>query len=103
SEVWFRSLVQHSSDMVIVFGADGTVTYASPTARAFTGVGGEDLRARVISDVVQLEDGELDQLQEAFGRLRSEAGATERITFQVRRADGARRWIEIVATNLLDD
>jgi diguanylate cyclase (GGDEF)-like protein/PAS domain S-box-containing protein len=103
SEVWFRSLVQHSSDMVMVLAVDGTVAYASPTARAFTGAGGENLRTRSIAEVVRIDDEYLGELQAVFARLRATANATERVTFRVRRADGELRWIEMVATNLFDD
>ena len=103
SEVWFRSLVQHSRDMVVVMGNDATVLYASPTAREFTDIAGDDLNALAITDVVRVADEELGQLQEVFGRLRARPGSTERSTFRVVRSDGVTRWVEIVATNLLED
>ncbi len=42
-------------------------------------------------------------LQAMFARLRAEAGSTERVTFRLPRGDGAPRWIEMAASNLLDD
>ena len=41
SEVRFRSLVQNSSDMVTIVGSDWQVTYRSPSAWRFLGVGSE--------------------------------------------------------------
>ncbi len=103
SEVWFRSLVQHSSDMVMVIGADGTLQYLSPSACAFAGVGAHEVLGRRVSEVFTAVDDDVSSLQESFGRLRSQPGSVERSVFRTRRNDGALRWIEMTVTNLLDD
>ena len=103
SEVWFRSLVQHSTDMVIVLTDDLTISYVSASASAFTGLDERDLNRVRIIDLVSPEAEDLLPLRAAFMRLRATPGGTERTTFRVKRADGDPRWVEIVATNLLDD
>jgi len=103
SEVWFRSLLQHASDMVLVLADDFTPKYVSATAREFTGLADADLGAIRVTDVVRAVDEDLGVLQAVFARLRAEPGVSERATFRVRRSDDTVRWVEIVATNLLDD
>jgi diguanylate cyclase (GGDEF)-like protein/PAS domain S-box-containing protein len=98
----FRLLAEHASDFAFVYGADRTVTYVSPAARRFLGID-EGFRLADHPQFVHPEDHEavLDQ----FGRLLTAgAGAvTPAFGVRVRRADGVWRWVEMVATNLLED
>jgi diguanylate cyclase (GGDEF)-like protein/PAS domain S-box-containing protein len=103
SEVWFRSLVQHSSDMVMVIAADGTMQYLSPSVGDFAGFDATEVIGRRTNEVISSASEERTRLQEMFTRLRSQPGATERMIFRSRRADGAWRWVEMAASNLLDD
>jgi diguanylate cyclase (GGDEF)-like protein/PAS domain S-box-containing protein len=103
SEVWFRSLVQNSSDMVMVIGTDGTFDYMSPSATEFVGFRADDVAKRRVNEVLAPAAEDLASLQETFARLRSQPGSVEMVTFRVKRADGAMRWIEMAASNLIDD
>ncbi len=103
SEVWFRSLVQHSSDMVMVIAGDGTMQYLSPSVCEFAGLDAGRVIGRRTTDVLSMPADERAPLQEIFGRLRAHPGATVRMMFRMLRADGAWRWLEIAASNLLDD
>ena len=99
---WFRSLAEHSSDFVLVYDADGRIVHLSPPAARYTGyeVG------------VALGDGPLlhhpddaDLVAEQFGRLVEGGRGASSPPFEVRirRRDGEYRWLELIATNLLDD
>jgi diguanylate cyclase (GGDEF)-like protein/PAS domain S-box-containing protein len=103
SEIWFRSLVQNSTDMVMVIALDGTFDYMSPSAAEFAGFRSEEVAGRKVSEVFAPSAQDLAPLQEVFGNLRSKPGSVERVTFRLQRGDGAMRWIELVATNLLED
>jgi diguanylate cyclase (GGDEF)-like protein/PAS domain S-box-containing protein len=103
SEVWFRSLVQHSTDMVMVIGADGTLRYLSPSACEFAGTHLHDVLGRRVNEVFEPSPDDRPGLQEAFTRLWSRPRSTERATFRIVRGDGAQRWIEMSASNLIDD
>jgi diguanylate cyclase (GGDEF)-like protein/PAS domain S-box-containing protein len=103
SEVWYRSLVQHSSDMVMVMEADGTVSYMSPSAQAFTGVDGRDGGTKLVGDITRPANDDRARLRQVFAALRAEPGSTRRATLRLERGDGAWRWVEIAATNLLED
>ncbi len=103
SEVWFRSLVQHSTDMVIVMNADGAISYMSPSACDFAAVKLHDVMGMRVNEVFRAADDDLVHLQELFMHLRATPELTERATFSVPRGDGELRRIEMAACNLIDD
>jgi diguanylate cyclase (GGDEF)-like protein/PAS domain S-box-containing protein len=103
SEVWFRSLVQHSTDMVIVMGGDGAISYMSPSACEFAGATLHDVMGMRVNEVFRAVDDDLAHLQELFMRLRATPELTERVTFRMPRGDGELRRIELAASNLIDD
>ncbi len=101
-EVRFRSLVQHSSDMITVLDGNGDTSYMSPSAWRFLGIDpSDDPRVPVTRPSPAPEDAQ--RLTTMFDALRSQPGATQSMTFRLQRADGEYRWIDLVSTNLLDD
>ena len=56
SEARFRSLVQHSSDVVAVLGADGLISYISPSVAAVLGYDADDLLDTDFSSLVHADD-----------------------------------------------
>ena len=102
SEVRFRSLVQNSSDMVTIIGADGQVDVSQPERVAIP-------RPRSGDDPdVPVDFGLFEEDRPAVGGdVRSgcgrNPGASETIRYRFRRADGELRWIEMVATDHSDD
>jgi diguanylate cyclase (GGDEF)-like protein/PAS domain S-box-containing protein len=103
SEVWFRSLVQHSSDMVAVIAPDGTISYASPRTADFVGLEVDRLIGRSAGEMFTFLDDDRDLMSSAFARLRSIPGSSERIVFRSPRHDGVLRWIEMTVSNLLEN
>ncbi len=101
SEVRFRSLVQDSSDLIAVFDESGHMTYVSPSARRFLGLGSGASRELPRETRVFVEDRAV--VDAAFARLRARPGASEVVRFRYRRFDGEYRWLETVATNHLED
>jgi diguanylate cyclase (GGDEF)-like protein/PAS domain S-box-containing protein len=102
SEARFRSLVQHLTDMVLVLGEEGTVSYVSPSACVFIGQPAEELIGGPPPfDAMWPEDVAL--MRELFQQLRAVPGSTETVTTRLRRGDGEFRWVEMVAFNQLDD
>jgi PAS domain S-box-containing protein len=101
SEERFRSLVQHSSDVITVLEPDLTVTFESPSVRAVFGYEPEGLVGR---DVLSfLGEDERQRGAEFFAALVREPGATATVEWRIRHADGAWLNVETVAANLLED
>jgi diguanylate cyclase (GGDEF)-like protein/PAS domain S-box-containing protein len=99
-EQWFRSLVQHSSDMVCVIDATGVIRYQSPAAeRLFGHDPTGTIGAALLSLVPPSDAGRLNAaLAQAIGM----PGASFVLDLPVRHGDGSWRETETVVTSLLD-
>jgi diguanylate cyclase (GGDEF)-like protein/PAS domain S-box-containing protein len=102
SEARFASLVQNSSDLITVVGADATITYQSPSSEHILGYSPQELLGTRFDLLVAQEDtGHLLQLLAdgpAYAR-----GEGQVIECTLRGRDGEARQFEILHTNLLDD
>lgn len=102
SERKFRSLVQHSSDVVTLVEADGLIQYESPAVEALLGFDPEALVGTSLLDLVHPDD--VRAVTDRFQRVLSGGnGSSARLDARVRHADGQWRDIESVVTNLVDD
>ena len=96
----FRALAEHSSDIVAVYDAGGTLKYMSPSAERFFGIEAEDaIGHRSLLEYVRPDDRHLHNLQS----LRAQSGTGPPRLVRVRNHRGEWRWLEAVTTNLLDD
>ncbi|HEX3275709.1 MAG TPA: EAL domain-containing protein [Gemmatimonadales bacterium] len=101
SEARFRSLVQHSSDVIVVTRADGTVRFVSPSA---TRVFGYDPTAMVRHRLFQfLHPEDQDRAADFFRDAAQAPGVTGPVEWRFRQPDGSWLNAEILATNLLGD
>jgi diguanylate cyclase (GGDEF)-like protein/PAS domain S-box-containing protein len=102
SEERFASLVQHSSDLITVVGADATIIYQSPSSERVLGYPAHELLGTRFDGLVTRDDaGRLLRLLadgSAYAR-----GDGEVIECTLRHSDGGLRQFEILHTNLLDD
>ena len=102
NEKRFRSMIENSTDAVIVTRprTDGII-YASPAFRRMTGYGMEEVRGREFLEFIHPE-----QRAPAIA-LRDEAhqkpGNIVTREFLVQHRDGSYRWMEITASNLLQE
>ncbi|MFN8038605.1 MAG: EAL domain-containing protein [Acidimicrobiales bacterium] len=100
SEERFRTLVQHSTDAVIVIDEATTITYASPAVENLFGRSPEEFLGTTGVSFVHPDDSDriasMVEVIEAPGRS---------LTREVRVLDNQERWrwAEATATNLLDD
>jgi diguanylate cyclase (GGDEF)-like protein/PAS domain S-box-containing protein len=97
---WFSSIVERSSDLILLFDAGGMVTWASPSIVPIVGVSADDVLGQPVRRFVHPDDRARVQeaLQEAM-----ETG-TSRVEFRLAAGDGdEERWLETTASNLLDD
>ena len=97
----FRSLVQHASDIILILGRDGTVRYASPAIHNVLGLAPEDV---VGSDnFLRVHPHDAKRLRLAFVRVAKTPGVSPPFLLRFQHRNGSYRWIEVTATNLLDD
>jgi diguanylate cyclase (GGDEF)-like protein/PAS domain S-box-containing protein len=100
SELRFRALLAHSSESVVIVGADGTIVHADPVR----GLWGPRPDSQVLGtngfSFVYRDD--VDATREALGQVLTSPGAVRRTTFRTEDPDGRLRWVEATATNMLD-
>ena len=102
SEARFRSLVQHSSDVITVVEADTTIRYQSPSIEHVLGYAADQLVGTKLSDLWHPD--ELDQATDFHNEfITRPANTSARIEYRLRHADGSYRHVDNVRTNLLDN
>ena len=93
------SVLQNTSDIVMVLDAEGAIRYVNAAVGRILGYQPEELIGVKAFDFVHPEDAERARLTET---LRS-AGVQAPVEFRLRHADGSWRHVEVVHNNLLDD
>ena len=95
------ALVKYGSDMLSIVDPDTTVRYASPSHKQVMGVEPEMLLGKPLMPIVHRDD--LEASKACFARLASRESMHESIVVRFRDTRGEWRWIEAVATNLIDE
>ncbi|HXQ60861.1 MAG TPA: EAL domain-containing protein [Acidimicrobiales bacterium] len=97
----FRALVQSSSDLVFAVDQTGAVTYASPSCTNVLGYEPDSLLGSERGMLVHEDD--IDSLRSKLGQTVGTSGKSVEFLIRVRHRDRTWRWLEGLATNLLDD
>jgi PAS domain S-box-containing protein len=98
---FLQTLVTSSSDLVIVLDANANLIYASPAGERILGFKKTDDVDRGVFDLIHPDDQEAAAL--AFIRDVTEPGTHPPAVYRVRTVTGEYRFLEIVATNKMDD
>jgi PAS domain S-box-containing protein/putative nucleotidyltransferase with HDIG domain len=97
----FQALTEHSSDVILIVSAEGTVRYASPSLEPVLGFKLEEAIGTSILEYIHQEPIRL--VADDFARLLQNPGATMQTEIRVQHKDGTWRTLEGTATNLLHD
>jgi diguanylate cyclase (GGDEF)-like protein/PAS domain S-box-containing protein len=101
----FRSLIQNTSDVIVICTAAGTVTYQSPAAEAGWGFATDELLDQAFLTLLH-PDGR-PALRELWELLQSDAEpfASKSRSIELQLRDGAREWrhVELMLANLLHE
>ncbi|MEP6689291.1 MAG: diguanylate cyclase, partial [Gemmatimonadales bacterium] len=101
NEARFRSLVQHSSDVILVTRADGTIRFVSPSVARVFGYDPAAMIRQNVPDLLHPEDRE--RAASFFKDAGTAPGVTGPAEWRFRQPDGSWLHAEILATNLLHD
>jgi diguanylate cyclase (GGDEF)-like protein/PAS domain S-box-containing protein len=93
SELRYRTLAEHSSDLVMRIRADGHRLYVSPSVKELLGLDVDEF-IEPRSELIHPDDRE--RVAEAVARLRSEGGSSM-MTYRIRHKDGHYVWLEALA------
>jgi len=99
SEQRFEALVQHSSDVVTVVDAEGTVTYQSESILRVFGYNAESVQGADVGEL--LESRSAERLHAALAEVASERQGVRVLELEVRHASGRLCHAEMTITNLL--
>lgn len=97
----FRSLIEHSTDVVALLDAEGKVLYVSPAVRRVTGADPPGVLGRNAFEWVHPED--LERARQRFAELLRSPEQPVVSEYRVRHGDGSWVWIESIGANLLDE
>lgn len=97
----FRLLVEETSDVILVVGPDGQISYATPSAERILGQPPAELEGTNGFNLVHPDD--VDDVQAQFSELIEEPEAHKSAEFRYRRPDGELVWIEVRGRNLLEN
>ena len=101
SEQRLSSVIQSVSDVISVISADGTILYASPSARALLGFTESELTGVNLFDLVHPADRPLGRA--FFSEHKPSLGAGRRLELRLRCQDGRWRSTETVAAGAVAD
>ena len=101
SERQFRAIIERSSDAVTILDPEGTLIYAGPSTSRILGFTPEELVNRNIFDVVHPESHAA--LTSMLAEVVQDPGRTGIAQYRAWHKDGTWRFMEGVATNLLNE
>jgi len=96
----FRALIEHSFDAIALVGQDGIFLYGTPSATRITGRSVEEYLGKSAFERIHPDD--LQHVRNLFAELLSNPGQTLRSQFRLRHKDESWIWLEVTATNLLN-
>jgi diguanylate cyclase (GGDEF)-like protein/PAS domain S-box-containing protein len=101
SEERFRSLVQNTSDVILIVSEGGRITYQSPAADTAWGYATDELVDQPIAALIH--PGDSKAFQEISGQLLLTPRATASTEIRLRTRDGSWRFATVILTNLLHE
>lgn len=101
NEKRFRALIENNADAITLLDANGITLYDSAAAPGMLGFSPGELIGTSAFDL--MHPAELAQTVDLFKRLTQSPGNRETTVIRLKRKDGAWLWIEVIATNLLDE
>lgn len=101
SGAMFRAIVDHSSELVVVTDAVGTIRYASPASGAALGYEVGEHDGQSVIELLHPDD--VADTINSLATTATTTGVKEPVAVRLRQHDGKFRLFEIIATNLLDD
>lgn len=99
SEVRFRSLIENSTDIIVVLDEEGKIIYGSPSIEKNFGVSQHEYDKMSAFNFIHPDH--LNSIIKKFTNLLKKPGKSVYVQTIARRMDGQQIWVEGMATNLL--
>jgi two-component system, cell cycle sensor histidine kinase and response regulator CckA len=101
SELYFRSLIESSSDIIAILNADGTLRYGSPSIETVLGYDPDTFIGHSIFGYVHPDD--LAHAHEGFDSIIRGGSQAVAVELRLRHKNGSWLVLEVVGTNQLND
>lgn len=101
SEARFRSIVDHSSDVISILNADLEISYVSPSIERIFGYKWGDIRNRKMWDLSLNED--IAKLRKFIESLKASPNEIGRLEWRIEDSNGVWYYVETTGKNLLHD
>jgi PAS domain S-box-containing protein len=101
SEEHFRSLIEHSSDIITIISRDGTITYESPSLERVLGYKPDELIGKNAFELIHAQDVPL--VVEALTRSTGADPRHRSVEYRIRHKNGSWRFLETLGVNLFDE
>ena len=101
SEKRFNALLENGLDNISLLSADGVLLWESPAAIRTLDYEPNEFVGRNIFELLHPDDQE--RIRNQYRELLQQPGSRQRDTFRLRHSDGSWRWVESVATNMLNE
>jgi PAS domain S-box-containing protein len=101
SEQRFRTLIEKSTDVIVLLDREGRVSFCSPSAAETLGWPPEETLGKDLRDLAHPDD--RGRAAEFLGGLLARPGETARITLRFQHRDGSWRALDSLCRNLLGD
>ncbi len=101
SETRFRSLVQNSSDMIVVVSPETAIRYQTPSVERHLGYRPEELEGTLLIDLLHPED--QPRALAIVAEVSTRPGAPAPAEWRLRRRTGEWFFAEVIVTNLVED
>jgi PAS domain S-box-containing protein len=101
TQEWANTLLEYSSDFVLIIDETGRITYVSPSVSRVLGHTPDELTGADAFDFVHPDDVEeaADTFAESLNRPTEEVN----LKCRIEHSDGGHRWLEMRGQNLVDD
>lgn len=100
-EAYYKALIEHAPDVIVVVDHEGVPQYVSPSFPATFGYEADELRGQPLNDLVHPDDWALRDAKRI--EALANPGVPVRAEFRVRRKDGRWVWVESTGTSFLED
>jgi len=100
SEEHFRTLIEHSSDIITILALDGTILFESPSVERLLGYAPPELYGRIAFEFIH--QGDVPTVMEQVQQIIEHQGQIRMVKFRFRHKDGSWRSLESIAHVIKD-
>jgi PAS domain S-box-containing protein len=101
SEEHFRSLIEHSSDIITIISRDGTISYESPSLERILGYQPQELIGQNAYQLIHPQD--VNLVMDTLLRPQAASATHKSFEYRIRHKNGTWRVLETLGANLLDE